>query len=218
VDPEVRSEIPDLTKKVIAGAGSIAKAVEALSQDDSDDARAFIAAWNSVSKSDRQRLVLEDFVAVSGLSARRFIEVLTGALMQQCQDVTKMMVAVATPKVMAATIKAATDQVPITAWSVLLGANVVVGHTNGDTKAMEMWHKGTGFLPTPKGATTTISLQQLNQTATADDDSDDFELENMDDYLLELQGVVNPQLAAPISSISEIPATMPYIEELEIEV
>lgn len=219
VDPEVRSEIPDLTAKVKAGAGSIAKAVEALSQDDSPDARAFIEVYGSVSRSDRDRLTIEDFVAASGLSARRFIEVLTGALMQQCQDVTRMMVAVATPKVLAATIKAATDQVPITAFSVLLGANQVVGYTNGDTKAMEMWHKGTGFLPTPKGATTNINLQQLNQTASGGSDDDDgLELESMDDFLMGMQDIVRPHaLPAPVIDCV-MPINAPELEYVDADI
>jgi hypothetical protein len=38
----------------------------------------------------------------------------------------------------------------------VLGVNKVVGKTNGDVKAMEMFHKITGMMPTPKGATIAI--------------------------------------------------------------
>jgi hypothetical protein len=209
--------MPDVTTKVKQGAGSVKKAIEALRADDSEDAQSFLEKYDSVSESDRQRLKLEDFVAVSGLSARDFIETLTGALMQQCQDVTKMMVAVAQPKVIAATIKAATDQVPIVAFSQLMGKNIVVGKTNGDTKAMELFHKATGFLPTPKGSNTTINLNQLNQTANVGGSDDEgSELQSMDDFLLDMQDVLRPaQLSAPAEII---PSHVPEIEYLDVEV
>ena len=174
---------PDLTARIKAGAGSIAKAIEVLSEDDSDDSRAFMERYRSVPKSDRSRLKLEDFVAAADITPRRFVELVTGALMQQCQDVTKMMVAVAQPKVIQATIKAATDQVPIIAD--VDGERIVVGHTNGDTKAMEIFHKATGFLPTPKGSNTTINLNQLNQTANLSDGEgaeESSELQSMDEF------------------------------------
>lgn len=213
--------VPDVTANIVRACGSVHNAIQALRSDDCEDAQAFIAKYDSVGRSDRGRLKLEEFIAASGLSARRFVEVLTGALMQQCQDVTKMMVAVAQPKVIQATIKAATDQVPITAYDVELGVMKVVGHTNGDTKAMEIFHKATGFLPTPKGAVTNINLNQLNAGAQGgqEDDSDDpMDLPDMDDYLMEIQGVIRPQLEASVAPTSEIPAIMPSIEELEIEV
>ena len=63
---------------------------------------------------------------------------------------TKMLLSSAMPKVMKATIKAATDEVPITADT--MEGRIVVGHSNGDIKAMEMFHKMSGLMPLPKGA------------------------------------------------------------------
>jgi len=213
--------VPDVTANIVRACGSVQNAVQALRSDDSEEAQGFIEKYDSIAGSDRSRLGLEEIFTSCGITARRFIEVLTGALMQQCQDVTKMMVAVAQPKVIQATIKAAIDQVPIVAD--VDGERIVVGHTNGDTKAMEIFHKATGFLPTPKGSNTTINLNQLNQTANMggggdDDGKGDIELEDMDDYLLEIQDVVRPQLPASTAPSCEIPAIMPEIEELEIEV
>lgn len=222
VTEKMMEGVPDVTANIVRACGSVGVAIQALAQDDSEDARSFTDTYQKLSGSDRKRLRLEEIFTASGLSARRFVEVVTGALMQQCQDVTKMMVAVAQPKVIQATIKAATDQVPITAYDHEHECMKVVGYTNGDTKAMEIFHKATGFLPTPKGANTTINLNQLNQTANmgGDDEPDerDIELEDMNDYLMEIQGVVRPQLPASTSHANEIPTIVPEIEELEIEV
>ena len=221
--PGATDGFPDLTARIKAGVGSIAKAIEVLSEDDSWESRAFMERYCSVPISDRSRLKLEEFVAAADITPRRFVELVTGALMQQCQDITKMMVAVAQPKVIQATIKAATDQVPITAYDPELECMRVVGYTNGDTKAMEIFHKATGFLPTPKGANTTINLNQLNQTANVngeDDDDDDSlgDLQSMDEYLIELQDVIRPpkSLSAPVENV--IPASFPDVEYVDAEV
>lgn len=214
--------VPDVTANIVRACGSVHNAIQALRSDDSEDAKSFILRYESVGPSDRRRLTLEEFIVAAGLSSRRFIEVLTGALMQQCQDVTKMMVAVAQPKVIQATIKAATDQVPITAYDPILECHKVVGYTNGDTKAMEIFHKATGFLPTPKGSNTTINLNQLNQTANMgggdDDDDSPGDLQSMDEYLIELQDVIRPpkSLSAPVENV--IPASFPDVEYVDAEV
>lgn len=214
--------VPDVTANIVRACGSVGVAIQALAQDDSEDARSFTDTYQKLSGSDRKRLRLEEIFTASGLSARRFVEVVTGAFMQQCQDVTKMMVAVAQPKVIQATIKAATDQVPITAYDPILECHKVVGYTNGDTKAMEIFHKATGFLPTPKGANTTINLNQLNQTANMgggdDDDDSPGDLQSMDEYLIELQDVIRPPkaLSAPVENV--IPASFPDVEYVDAEV
>lgn len=133
-----------------------------------------------------------------------------------------MMVAVAQPKVIQATIKAATDQVPITAYDHEHECMKVVGYTNGDTKAMEIFHKATGFLPTPKGSNTTINLNQLNQTANMgggdDDDDSPGDLQSMDEYLIELQDVIRPPKSLPSPVENVIPSIVPEVEYLDIEV
>lgn len=199
--------VPRVTEKIIAGAGSISAAVTALRGDESDDAQAFIQKYDSLSESDRGRVSIEDIFTATGLTARRFIEVLTGALMQQSADVTKMILSVSQPKVTAATVKAATDSVPITARNPETGDDEVVGWTNGDVKAQEIFHKITGMLPIPKGSQTVINMQQLNQSSAKEDDDDEEELESMDSFLMGMQDVLRPQLPAP--SAESVPTLMP---------
>jgi hypothetical protein len=205
--------VPNVTALIVSGAGTIQAAIEALRGDDCPDSQSFIGLYDRVSVSDRARLSVEEIFTVSGLSARRFVEIVTGALMQRSEDVTKMMVSVAKPQVVQATIKAAIDSLPI-----LDITGRVVGHTNGDIKAMEIFHKATGFLPTPKGST--INLNQLNQTAQlgkGDDDEDCEPPQSADEYLMEIADVLRPKvLAAPPDSV--MPINAPQIEYVDIEV
>lgn len=137
--------------------------------------------------------------------------------MQQSADVTKMILSVSQPKVTQATIKAATDSVPIVAN--VDGMNIVVGHTNGDIKAQEIFHKITGMLPIPKGAQTVINMQQLNQgSQKEEEDEEGEELESMDTFLMEMQDVLRPQLEAPKPQQSIIPVNAPEFEYVDAEI
>jgi hypothetical protein len=212
--------VPRITDRLIAGAGSIATVIAALREDDSEDAASFIAKYDSISESDRGRLTIEEIFTAAELSARRFIEITTGALMQRSGDITKMMVAVAQPRVTEATIKAATESLPIVATRD--GEREVVGWTNGDVKAMEMFHKATGFLPMPKGAQTTINLNQLNQTAqlsAAEDDEGPCEPPpSMDEYLLELQDVARERALPAPAPDAVMPINAPALEYVDAEI
>ena len=207
--------VPKVTPTLIEGAGSLQAILDALRSDDSEDAIAFMEKYESVSESDLERVSVEEIFTAAGLTARRFVEVVTGSLMQRSGDITRMMVAVAQPRVTSATIMAATEKSPI-----LDGDGEIVGYTHGDIKAQEMFHKATGFLPTPKGAQTTINLSQTNQTAQLAAGSKDDGCEppqSADDFLMELQGVIRPK-ALPAPPESKMPANAPVVEYLDVEV
>ena len=205
--------VPSVTARIVRGAGSVDLAIEALRGDDSEDAQSFIAKYDSISASDRTRLKLEEIFTAADLTARRFVEVVTGALMQQSGDITKMMVAVAQPEVTQATIHAATREVPV----LDLEGNLL-GYRPGDVKAQEIFHKATGFLPPPKGVEITYNFDQRKQTAILNgDDEEKEELPSMDEYLMQLQDVLRPaaQLPAPQATI---PINAPEIEYLDAQV
>jgi hypothetical protein len=217
LDESLMEGVPNVTPRIIRGAGSVDNAIEALRGDESEDAIAFMQKWDSISVGDRKYLTIEEIFTAAGLTAREFVEVVAGALMQQGEDSSRMIVAMAKPKVMESTIKAATDEVPITAF--IDGVNVVVGKTNGDVKAMEMFHKITGTLQAPKGSTTNIYANQANQTVVQASNDDGEELPSMDSYMREIQDVVRPQLEASVpSSISTVPINAPEVEYLDAEV
>jgi hypothetical protein len=206
--------VPNVASRIVRGAGSMDNAIEALRGDDSENAKLFIAKYDSITESDRRRLTIENIFTAAGLTAREFVEVVTGALMQQGEDTSRMIVAMAKPKVMESTIKAATDCVPITDRE-----GEIVGYSNGDVKAQELFHKITGAIQMPKGSTTNIYANQANQTVVQgrDDEDDSEELPSMDSYLMELQDVIRPQLPAPVEP-SIMPVNAPEIEYVDVEV
>lgn len=141
---------PIITPMLKSVEGGLRAILTALRMHDDDDAKAFLEVYDSLSKTDRARLRIEDITFASGVGSLRLAEVAQTAMFLYGQMKTKMLLSSAMPKVMRSTIKAATDEVPITA--IKDGAEVVVGHSNGDTKAMEMFHKMSGMMPLPKGA------------------------------------------------------------------
>jgi len=81
------------------------------------------------------------------------------------------------PDVVQATIKAATDEVPIIATR--NGEREVVGHANGDIAAQRIMHEAVGFLPTKKGGGVEINFgfgrppEDRDEDTDADEDWDD---------------------------------------------
>ena len=146
-EPEKEPIITPMLKGV---EGGIRHVLEALRAHDDDDAQAFIDAYDGLTATDRRCLSLEVVCFSAGIGSLRLAEVAQTALFLYGTMKTKMLLSSAMPKVMKATIKAATDEVPITADT--MEGRIVVGHSNGDIKAMEMFHKMSGLMPLPKGA------------------------------------------------------------------
>ncbi len=146
-EPEKEPIITPMLKGV---EGGIRHVLEALRAHDDDDAQAFIELADSLSAGDRKHAPIEAIAFAAGIGSLRLAEVAQTALFLYGTMKTKMLLSSAMPKVMKATIKAATDEVPITADT--MEGRIVVGHSNGDIKAMEMFHKMSGLMPLPKGA------------------------------------------------------------------
>jgi hypothetical protein len=194
------ADVPEITPTVKEAMGSVKEAIALLRGDDSKDSRAFIAKWDSLSARD-QRLgaPLEHVITAAGLTTRRFMELLAGASFEHSATVNKIFVSQSQLKVMKSTVKAATA-------------------AKGDVKAMEIFHKITGAMPTPKGGTFVFNPQinppppDANQPKTP--------LQAMDSFLLELDDVRRPkQLAAFVEPIIpvEMPENAPEIEYLSVE-
>jgi hypothetical protein len=200
------------------------RVIEILEGDGDEDAISFLARWRRISKTDRKYLSLEEVCIASGLTTRRLWEVISGAVLEQSQDIVKVRLAHSQASVVAAAVKAATDSLPILAN--VGGVNRVVGYTNGDVKAMEVVSKWTGLMPTPKGSTTNILLGGGQGAAPAplgscqdDDDEEDEELlPDMGDFLKDIQVTVAPpkQLEAPKPTESLIAKTVVEAEFEEL--
>lgn len=201
------ADVPIVTDRLLQGAGSPSAVINVLKGDDSDDARAFMRVYLSIPEEVRYRLSLEEIFTAAGLTGRRFIEVVTGAMMQQAQDISRMMIAVAQPKVSAALVRAATEERPI-----FNRKGEEIGTSGPDMKAIEIFGKMSGMMPTPKGSQTIINMQQLNQGGESESSTTHSAiLEPMDDFLKELQPVVRPELPAPRPK-TEIPIRTPDVE------
>ena len=134
------------------------RVLEAIRAHGDDDAKEFIALYDSLSARDRQYLKLEEIACAAGITSLRLAEVATSAMILHGQMTSKLTIAASMQKVVKATVKAATDQVPIVA--TVGGMSVVVGKTNGDTKAMELFGRMSCLVPVPKGVTRSITCSR----------------------------------------------------------
>lgn len=212
--------VPKITPRVREAVGSVKEAVAILEGDDSPDSVQFMSKYNMLTGLEQKAVHLEDVIVAANLTGRRFMELLAGASFDHSATVSKIFVSRSQLKVLQSTVKAATDEVPITAYNAENGTTEVVGHSNGDVKAMEIFHKITGALPTPKGSNFTFN-QQI-KTAAPEDTQSPVEarppLQTMDSWLLEIDDIRKPkQLSATVPVIPvEMPENAPEVEYLDL--
>ena len=163
---------------MILAAGGKQGIFEALGCDDSPEAVAFMEVYRSFSEAERDNFTIEELFLLAGMTARRFGEVLIGALMQQGADASRLLIAAAMPNVSETLIQAATERQPI-----MDNKGNLVGYANPDMKAIEIFGKISRMLPMPKGSSTVINIGQPEDG----EDEGTAELEPMDDFLLELR-------------------------------
>lgn len=169
--------------------GGISRVIDALRAHDDDDAKAFLDLYDSNSATDRKHLSLESIAYTAGIGSLRLVEVAQTALFLYASIETKMLISSNMPKVTRSIIKAATDEVPITAWNAIAGINEVVGKTNGDVKAMELFGRISGIAPVPKGAT--IAIQ--NNYGERDEKPNTPMWRTAEDRLKEIQDAIEPK-------------------------
>jgi len=188
-DPESEPLITPMLKAV---PGGITFCLQALRCHDEDDARDFLETYDQCTKSDRAVLTIEQIAHASGIGSLRLAEVIQTALYLYGDRQAQMILSASLPKVIKSTVKAATDEVPIVADT--LAGRVVVGKTNGDTRAMEMLLKSRGILPIPKGSQIAI---QVN-TEKAEKQETGHTWKYPEERLKEITAITNPkQLEAP---------------------
>ena len=199
--------VPSITKRVVSAVGSTEEAIDLLAGDDSPDSIKFTQKWNSLGMSDRKWLHLEDVIVAAGLTTRRFIELIAGANSDHSDFIFKTLANTKRQKVLESTIKAATDEIPI-----MDKEGEVIGATNGDVRAMELFFKLTKDIQTP-GFNVNSNNQTLNATVAPERDP----LQSMDSFLLEIENVRKPkQLSAAVPIIPvEMPDNAPEIEYLK---
>ncbi len=159
---------PTITPVLKSSEGGITRVLQALRAHDNEDARDFIELYDSLSRRDRQYLTLEEIAVAAGIGSLRLAEVATSAMILHGQMEAKFCLASSMKKVVKSVVKAATDEVPIVA--TMGDARVVVGHTNGDVRAMELFGKMTKLVPMPKGVNINFGA---SLTAEKDEDGPD---------------------------------------------
>jgi hypothetical protein len=111
---------------------------------DSPDASKILVAYLSIAKRYRRSLPVEAFCIAANVPPMRVLELLTGAIVRQGANASTIIAAVNHPRVVEKTVEMAL--------------------TDGGIEDRNTLHKAVGFLPTPKGAQTTIQVTQNAQT------------------------------------------------------
>lgn len=143
---------PVVTPLLKSVEGGVPAVIAALRTHDDEDSREFLETYDTLGTADRSLLPIEYVAFASGIGSLRLAELAQTALFLYASMQTKLLISGSMAKVTKAIVKAATEQVPITAYDHEAGIDKVVGHTNGDVKAMELFGRISGIAPVPKGA------------------------------------------------------------------
>lgn len=165
--PEKEPEITQMFRAVEGGVETILIALRAHSE---EDARTFISAYDALTISDKRYLRLEDIAFAVGIGSLRLAELAQTALYLYCSMQTKLLISMGMPSVTRSIIKAATSEQPIMGYDADTKSSTVIGYTNGDVRAMEVFGKIAGMVPVPKGAQNIINnnfLPKLDEEGDA---------------------------------------------------
>ncbi len=183
VTKEQMHETLKITSRLREAGFTTERVVEILDGDTSEDSRIFLSKYRSVSVSDLAYLSIEELCVAAGITTRRLWELLSGARLEQSQDITKLIIADSMPRVVSNAVKAATEAVPI-----MDGQGQVQGWNYGDMKATEFLGKVSGLMPTPKGVSAVFNISP--QLPIPETEPDMLPLQGMDSALKEIQQIV----------------------------
>lgn len=208
---------PVVTPMFKACEGGVAGVLEALRAHDDADARAFVDAYERCNSTDRRLLPLESIAFAAGIGSLRLAEVAQTALFLYASMQTKMLISTSMVKVTKSIVKAATDEVPITAYNSDTGMQEVVGKTNGDVKAMELFGRISGIAPVPKGAQ--IAIQNVYGKPDDEEKPPAYAWKTPEERLREIQDATEPKrlpspVAPPISIGGHIDAMQAQTVEI----
>jgi hypothetical protein len=147
-DP-ITGKLPPKTPEAYgSGADLLIAWPEYLSASDAIEARKVREAYYSIPSYMRKRLRIETFCVAAGVSPLTILEILTATLVRLGAQASRVIAAVNHPRVVAKTVEMALTDTGVSDRNVL--------------------HKHAGFLPTPGGARTQITVtQQANATASS---------------------------------------------------
>lgn len=166
--------------------------IEALRGDDALDGLTFLEKWDSLSISDKKLLSIEEVCVSAGLTTRRLLEVITGAIMTQGDFAGKIIVASAKPDVIKRMVKEAKSA---------LGEKDRENFLRG--KDVD-W-----FVPT-KGMTLNLDNSKTQNILNAGGEERALPPPKADDFLLELATTLKPTAQLPVPEPSVV-ATVPDV-------
>lgn len=207
---------PVVTPMFASVDGGVKQVIAALAAHDEDDAKAFVEEYERCGETDRRLLSLESIAFAAGISSLRLAEVAQTALYLYFSSQTKFLIASSMVKVTKSIVKAATDEVPITAYNKDTGMQEVIGRTNGDVKAMELFGRISGIAPVPKGATIAI---QNNYGKSEEDDKPVLGWKTAEDRLREIQDAVEPKrLPSPVAPPISLGGHIDHMQAQTVEI
>lgn len=212
-EPEKEPVVAPMFASVEGGRQQV---IAALAAHDDPDARAFVDVYEQCNQTDRKYLPLEAIAHAAGIGSLRLAEVAQTALYLYCSAQTKFLISSSMVKVTKSIVKAATDEVPITAYNSQTGMQEVVGKTNGDVKAMELFGRISGIAPVPKGAT--IAIQNNYGDKPDEDKPTQHSWKTAEERLREIQDATEPKrLPTPVGAPINIGGHIDRLQEQTVE-
>lgn len=166
---------PRISHILSVAPGGVSGCVEALRGDDDPLSVQFLEVYDSIPASDHERITIEEVSMKAEIEPRRLLGLITTALATQAMDTQKLIVAAATPKIIAKVAELA--------------------QTNEGAVDREHFLKHTQFLPQPQGMRLQVNTQNNLAGPPALDAGNERTLPppKSDAFLLELSSTLAPQ-------------------------
>lgn len=189
-----------VTPTLKQAAGGIKACIEALRGDDSEDSISFISKFDSLTKSDQDILSIEEVAILAGLTPRRLVELVVGAMEEQGSQATDLIIASSKPKVIARLAKS---------------AQTALGEKD---REMFLKSKAVDFFPQPKGINLNLDQRTQNLHAGGSVESQEERAlppHRTDNFLLGISSALQPDHEPTEAPQPPVVANVPEIQEAE---
>lgn len=141
LDPETVESLPSISHILEAAEGGLPQVIKCLRGSKDETAQAFIRAFNKLSETERRYLTIEETCLVAEVEPFDLLATAVKALCEQEKMTGEVITATAHSRVIKKTIQMALQDKGV--------------------RDREMFHRATGFIPTPAGSTTIFNRFQL---------------------------------------------------------
>ncbi len=171
---EMVRDVQKVSHRLAKVAGGHASCIEALRGDDAADSISFVQAYDKISPHDRDYISLEEVCVMAGITSRRLVEIVSGAIMMQGEEDVRLIVASYRPAIVQKTAEEALT-------------------TLGE-KDREMFHKHTEFLPPTRVNVNMDNRRQTQNNFNGKQEAEDAALPppKAGGFLLEISSILRP--------------------------